>query len=292
MPDAVSATPMIRVADHVAADHRRRLRQRPADHADGEALRAEDAPQRPGTERRRGVTLLDEKPEPLEPVREAVVGQQLHRPAAARELIDRRRSDAVLLRQLPGRDRRPHRLGRGRVQRRQMADRAGIEDPAEIRQPAFGGGAGDQIERRAVDRDHRDPAARVGPRPIERRIDRPRLEQRRHAAPAQREQRRHRRQHDHDEQRRPDRARLRRPAAQHRQQHAQDRRRRQHHRARQQRPRRGGIEHQRERDQVAPHQRWRRRPRAIAPSQVSTSTLIHAGENTSRASSCRTTSRM
>ena len=31
---------------------------------------------------------------------------------------------------------------------------------------------------------------------------------------------------------------------------------------------------------------------AIAFSHVKTSTLIHAGENTSRASSCRTTSRM
>ena len=80
MPDAVSATPMIRVAHDVAAHDRRRLRQRPADDADRESVGAQDAPQRPRAERRRGVGLLDEKAEPLEPVREAVVGQQLQRP--------------------------------------------------------------------------------------------------------------------------------------------------------------------------------------------------------------------
>ena len=48
--------------------------------------------------------------------------------------------------------------------RRQMHHRAGIEDPAEIRQPAFGGGAGDEIERAGIDGDDDDARLPLGGR--------------------------------------------------------------------------------------------------------------------------------
>ena len=130
-----------------------------------------------------------EEPEPLEPVRETVVGQQLQIVAAAGQLVDGRRSHAVLLRQLAGGHRRPHRFGRRRLQRREMPHRAGVEDAAEVRQPPFGGRARDEIERGGVDRDHRDPRGRLGPGVANADVDRPRLEQRRRAAAAHRDRR-------------------------------------------------------------------------------------------------------
>ncbi len=100
-------------------------------------------------------------------MRKAVVGQQPDRPSPARRTVDARRPDAVLLRQLPGRDGGPHRLRRRGVERREVHHGAGVQDPPEVREPAFGGGAGDEIERSAVDRDERDARRPLAPAQID-----------------------------------------------------------------------------------------------------------------------------
>ena len=116
-------------------------------------------------------------------MREAVVRQQLHRGAAGK-LVQPAGPDAVLLRQLPGRDRRPHRLGRRWMQRRQMPDGAGVENAAEVRQPALRGRAGNQVERCRVERDHRHTRGSLDTYRFERRFDRARFEERRPSARA------------------------------------------------------------------------------------------------------------
>ena len=241
------------------------------------------------------VRLLDEKAEALEPVREAVVGQQLQRAAAAGELVDRRRPDAVLLRQLPGGDRRPHRFGRRRVERRQVPTA-----PASRIRPKFGSrpSAVAPVMRSSdagVDRDDGDArrTARRGAESSGASIGRA-SSTGGDAAPAQRERRgdrRARRSATNSDAQTTARvaARCRRSSAS---TQTQDR----------------GRAPAPSRSRSAPS-RSRRRARArtstrfahisaapaaaaSAPATTSTPTLIHAGENTSRASSCRSTSRM
>ena len=59
------------------------LRERPIDDAHRDPIDAEDAPQRAGRNVDDVCGRSSEKPEAHEPVREAVVGQQLHRSIAA-----------------------------------------------------------------------------------------------------------------------------------------------------------------------------------------------------------------
>ena len=86
----------------------------------------------------RRVRLLHEESEAHETVGEAEVRQQADRLGAVRKMVDAGRAHAVLLRQLARGDRRPDRLDRGGMQGREMHDRAGVENAAEVGQAAFG----------------------------------------------------------------------------------------------------------------------------------------------------------
>ena len=90
------------------------------------------------------------------------------------------------------------------MERREVHHRAGVENPAEVRQPAFGGGAGDQIERPGVDRDDRDLRGALRWRHVERprRAAAPRAADRR-PRPRSSQRRRHRDSGDDDEARGP-----------------------------------------------------------------------------------------
>ena len=252
---------MKRVADEEPAHRRRGLHQRPAHDADRDALRAENAPERARAERGGRQRLLDEKAEAHEAVREAIVGQELHGSPAAGHLIDARRAHAVLLRQLAGRHRRPHGFRRRGMQRGQMPHRTRIQDSAEIRQPAFGGDAGNQVQRRRVDRNHRDPRSAIGPRGIRRPVDWPRLENCDRSATAHRQRRRHRGGGDESEDARPDAPRIRQAPPQEPQRRAQHGGRRDDERAAIERLRRRAIEDERERPQIPPHEHGARRGR-------------------------------
>ena len=206
---------MKRVAHQIPTDDRGRLRERPADDSDREAVRAQNRPERARAERRRRMRLLDEESEAHETAREAETRKELDRFVAPGDLIVAGGADAVLLRQLSRRDRRPHRFRRCRMQRRQMAHRAGVEQPSEVRQAAFGRRARDEVERSPVDRDDDDAGGTLGFGCGERRVDWPRFERRRFAAAAQRDRRRDRRRGNQQKHRHPRRARTRSAAVQH-----------------------------------------------------------------------------
>jgi len=92
------------------------------------------------------------KAEPLEAVREAVIRQQLDRAAAAGELVDRRGvGTPFFCGSLPVATAAQTASAEVGCSVGQMADGAGVENPSEVRQPSFGGGARDQIERRGVE---------------------------------------------------------------------------------------------------------------------------------------------
>ena len=202
-----------------------------------EALGAEDAPQRPRPERRRRMRLLDEKAEPLEAVREAVVRQQLHGAAAAGELVD-------------AADRTPFFCGSLPVATAAHTASADVgcsvarwrTAPASRIRPKFGSRPS-AVALVIRSSDAASIAITVTRAAASGRVDRT---ARRSAAPraaatrrgrAGREQRRDRRDRDEREQRGPDAARLRCPAAQHGKQQTQPGGRGERRRARDQRRR-------------------------------------------------------
>jgi hypothetical protein len=141
------------------------------------------------------------------------------------------------------------------MQRRQMANGAGVENAAEVWQPAFCARAGNQVERRRIERDNRDPGGSLDGHRLERRLDWTGFENQRPSRRAEGERRRNRRADDQDEQGRPHPPGVRFTAAKPRQHQAQRRGERQHDRAALQRRSGWFVEHERKRDEVSPHQR-------------------------------------
>ena len=235
-----------------------------------------------------GVRLLGQQTEPHDAVGEAEVGKQTNRIAAAGRQIDAGRANAVLLRQLAGGDGGPDGLRRRRMQGRQVHH--GARHRESVRSSASRPSAGrgrDELERTGVDGDDRD-ARRAAPRGVAS-SGRPPAERRAARAPRPRSaigaatdaKANDRRGTPPTAGREPIVVAATAPPAQ------RARRRRRARPLRASRRGRFRLEHEREASAGSTTSAARRRPPPPAPSHDSTPTLIHAGENSSRASSWR-----
>ena len=148
------------IGDHIAANRERRVRERPANDGNAEPGRAQDGPERPRAERGRRLRSFAEQSGGDESVSEAVVRQHLERRTRGPHVVEGCGPHPRAHRQLACGNRRQHRCGLRRPQRRQVHHRAAVQDAREIRQPPIGDRRRDEIERRSVEEQHRHASVR------------------------------------------------------------------------------------------------------------------------------------